>query len=178
MRAVIASLCFVAFAATAAAQTQQAPPQPPQVLDQVYSCANVTDDAQRLTCYDQAVGRLRQAQTSGEIVAVDRHQAETINREAFGFSLPSLPHLFSRGSDGAEVGHVDEVALEVTRIQRRPDGTALFTMSNGQVWAQIDSDSARNVREGGHVSIRRASMGSFLMHVDAGGAALRVRRVS
>src|SRR5512147_563616 len=159
MRAAIASLCFIAFAATAAAQPQQAPPQAPQALDQVYSCANVTDDAQRLACYDQAVGGLRQAQTSGDLVAVDRSQAETINREAFGFSLPSLPHLFSRGSDGAEVGHVDELALEVTRIQRRQDGSAVFTMSNGQVWQQIDDENARNVREGGQVSIRRASMG-------------------
>lgn len=177
MRVIIAGLCFIAFAGVAAAQTQ-APPQPPEALNQVYTCSNITDDAQRLACYDQAVGHLRQAQSNGDLVAVDRGQAETINREAFGFSLPSLPHLFSRGSDGEEVGHVEALELEVARVSPRGDGTATFTMTNGQVWAQIDNENARNVRVGGHVTVRRASMGSFLMHVDAGGPALRVRRAS
>lgn len=178
MRAVLASLCFIVCAGAAAAQTPSAAPNaPPEALNQVYSCANITDDAQRLACYDQAVGRLRQAQTSGDLVAVDRHQAETINREAFGFSLPSLPHLFSRG-DGQAIGAVEEVELEVARVQQRGDGSAVFTMTNGQVWQQIDNENGRNVRVGGHVRVRSASMGSFLMHVDAGGPALRVRRVS
>jgi len=49
-------------------------------------------------------------------------------------------------------------------------------MSNGQVWVQIDDENARNAREGGAVTIRRASMGSYLMSVEAGGPAIRVRR--
>ena len=59
---------------------------------------------------------------------------------------------------------------------RRRDGTASFTMTNGQVWSQIDNESPRNARAGGQVTIRRASMGSYLMSVEAGGPALRVRR--
>lgn len=174
MRVVIASLCFFAIAGAASAQEQ---PAQPQVLDQVYACAQIQDQAQRLACYDGAVGRLREAQRTGDLVAVDRGQAETIQREGFGFSLPSLPRLFGRTERG-ELQQVEEVSAAITRVQRRGDGTVSFTLDNGQTWTQIDNESGRNVRDGGRVTIRRASFGSFLMHVDAGGPALRVRRVS
>lgn len=174
MRVAIASLCFFAIAGAATAQEQ---PQQPQALTQVYACAEIQGQAERLACYDAAVGRLQQAQRTGDLVAVDRGQAETLQREGFGFSLPSLPRLFG-GTQGGELNQVEEVSSEVTRVQRRGDGTAVFTLANGQVWSQIDNENARNVRDGGAVTIRRATFGSFLMHVEAGGPALRVRRVS
>lgn len=173
MRIVLASLCFVALTASAAAQETD---PTPEVLDQVYACANIADEAQRLSCYDQAVGRLREAQTSGNLVAVDREQAREIERDAFGFSLPSLPRIFGRdrNEDGAE--QVAAMQLQIASVVRRRNGPAVFTMSNGQVWVQIDDENARNAREGGAVTIRRASMGSYLMSVEAGGPAIRVRR--
>jgi len=174
MRVVLASLCFVAIAAGAA--SAQEPPGNPAVLDQVYACSSIAEQAARLACYDGAVGRLREAQSSGNLVAVDRQQAETVEREAFGFSLPSLPRLFGNRGDGAASPEIAEMALEIDRVSRRNDGTATFYMTNGQVWTQIDNENARNVRPGGQVTVRRATLGSFLMSVEAGGPALRVRR--
>jgi len=187
MRIVLASLCFVAFAVgPAAAQPQQ--PQPnPGVLDQVYACASINDEAQRLACYDGAVGRMREAQTSGNLVAVDRQQAEELDRDAFGFHLPSLSRLFGGGggasasTDSAsaerpQFERVDRMQLEIARISMRRDGTAIFTMTNGQVWSQIDNENPRMARVGGQVTIRRGTMSSYLMSIEAGGPALRVRR--
>ncbi len=176
MRVILASLCFVALAAPALAQEQA--PATPGVLDQVYACATVTDEAARLTCYDNAVGRLREAQSSGNLVAVDRQQAQEIQRDAFGFSLPSLPRLFGGRGDNQQtaIEEVAEMRLEVASVTSRRNMPSVFTMTNGQVWVQIDDENARNVRQGGAVTVRRASMGSFLMSVDAGGPAIRVRR--
>lgn len=147
----------------------------PAALDQVYQCASVTDEAQRLACYDTAVGRLRQAQTSGDLVAVDRAQAQEVEREAFGFSLPSLPRIFgNRGEDGG-APEFAEMQLTIDRVVVRRDGTATFYMTNGQVWNQIDNENPRNARAGGEVTIRRAALGSYLMSL-RNGPALRVRR--
>ena len=166
---------FVVFALFAAAAAAQTPPlQRAGALDQVFACAAVTGETERLACYDQAVGRLRQAETSGEVVTVDRAQAEEIERDAFGFSLPSLPRLFGR-ERGAEPAFT-ELRLEIARVESRPNLPARFTMSNGQVWTQIGTEAVRNVRPGGAVTVRRAALGSFLMSVEAGGAAIRVRR--
>ena len=177
MRLAIASLMFVGFAAVGSAQQppQNAPPSNPDVLEHVYACATITDEHQRLACYDAAVGNLHEAQNRGDVVAVDRQQVERVNREAFGFSLPSLPHIFGR-SGGHAPDAMEAQDMTIASVQRLSTGRAIFTMSNGQVWTQIDDESSRNVRQGGDVTIHTAIMGSFLMSVKAGGPSIRVRR--
>jgi hypothetical protein len=181
MRIVLASLCFIAIAAPASAQEQ--PPGTPSVLDQVYACANIADETQRLACYDGAVGRLREAQSSGNLVAVDRGQAQEMEREAFGFSLPSLSRIFGGGGGNRDSAsapafeQIDEIRMQIASVVHRRNRPSTFTMTNGQVWVQIDDEVARNVRNGGNVTVRRASFNSYLMSVEAGGPAIRVRRV-
>lgn len=177
MRIAFACLCLAAIAA-APALAQEEPRS--GVLDAVYACAGISEESARLACYDAAVGRMRAAQDSGTLVAVDRQQVAEIEREGFGFSLPSLSNLFrgrSGATEAAPIEQISELELEIARVTMRRDGTALITMTNGQVWSQIDNESPRNLRAGGSVTIRRATMGSFLMSVAAGGPALRVRRV-
>ena len=170
MRFVVLGVCLAAFAGAAAAQT--APPAPP-VLDQVYACAQVSGETERLSCYDAAVGRLRQAQQSGDIVAVDREQAATIRRESFGFSLPSLPRMF--GETEADEANASMQA-SVERISANGEGRGVFRLSNGQTWVQIDSARVRGIREGTNVTVRNAALGSFMMVPDGVNASVRVRR--
>ncbi len=181
MRLVFAGLLIAALALPAAAQTSetQRSPTNPAVLDEVYACAQIGDEHQRLECYDHAVGRLREAQTRGDVVAVDRQQADRVNREAFGFSLPSLGNLFGGVSSRSRgiTEDVAEISGRIAGVSQDRGGHATFTLDNGQQWEQIDDENPRNARSGGEVRIRRAAMGSFLMHVEAGGPALRVRRV-
>lgn len=173
MRVVLISLCFVALAVSAQAQERD---QTPQVLDQVYACANVSGEAERLACYDAAVGRLREAQNTGNLVAVDRQQAQQIEREAFGFSLPNLPRIFGRGGDGA-AEELAELQMTIARVEQpRGGGAARIVMTNGQVWTQSDGATARGFREGRNVTVRNAALGTFLMSVEGGGAPIRVRR--
>lgn len=183
MRIVLASLAFIALAGSVAAQEQAAPT--PNVLDQVYGCRAITDEAQRLACYDGAVGRLQEAQNTGNLVAVDRGQAQEMDRDAFGFSLPSLSRIFGGGGGGGNNNasastprfeRVDNIQMQIASVTHRRNMPSTFRMTNGQVWVQIDDEVARNVREGGSVTIERASMGSYLMRVEAGGPAIRVRR--
>ncbi|MBI3437074.1 MAG: hypothetical protein HY054_00165 [Proteobacteria bacterium] len=181
MRLVFAGLLIIALASPAAAQ-RPAPQQSqgsPAAIDEVYACSQIADEHQRLQCYDNAVGRMHEAQNRGDLVAVDRQQAERVNREAFGFSLPSLGNLLAGiGSHSrTQTEDIAEISAHVTRVSMERSGRATFTLDNGQQWEQIDDENTRNVRSGGDVRIRRAMMGSFLMHVEAGGPALRVRRV-
>lgn len=181
MRIVLASMAFIAFAGPVAAQERT--PASPNVLNQVYACRDIADEAQRLACYDGAVGRLQEAQNSGGLVAVDRQQAQEMDRESFGFHLPSLSNIFGGGSDNQSAAstprfeRVDDVQMEIASVTHQRNGPSTFRMTNGQTWVQIDDEVARNVRQGGSVTIRRASLSSYLMSVAAGGPAIRVRRV-
>lgn len=164
---------LILFASPAAAQSDSAQPPRPEALAGVYACAEIQDDAQRLACYDASVGRMRQAETEGQFVAVDRQQAESMRRESFGFSLPSITNVFRGGGDGEEL---DRVELQVDRILTRADGRRIFVMADGQRWVQVLAERASNVRAGDRVTVRRAALGSFMLVSERGGSAHRVRR--
>lgn len=170
---VVALALALSLSSPAAAQT--AGETTPESLSAAYRCAEIAEDAARLACYDQAINRLRQAESQGQIVAVDRAQAETIERDAFGFHLPSLSTLIPRFSGGE--ADIETVDMQVARVVELASGRHRFVMSNGQVWTQVDPQSVRNVRPGDNISVRRAALGSFMLSPQHG-AAHRVRRES
>lgn len=180
MRAVCISLVLAcSLAGTAAAQPAPSP-QSPEALAKVYACANITESEARLACFDAAVSGLRTAENTGEFAAVDANRVREIQRESFGFTLPSLPRLGLPGTRRADGTVVDEApatqAMKITRIGRL-DGNQTFVMDNGQVWAVVVTQENRNARPGATVTVRKASLGSYLLSAEGGGPALRVRRV-
>lgn len=172
-------LCAAAVVAVwAGVARAQTPPETPESLRQVYACADISEDAARLACFDQSIGRLRAAESAGQVVAVDRTQMQSIERDAFGFSLPSIANILTRrGNDDAnsESAAVERIEMEVARVSSRLDGRHSFVMTNGQVWTQVQPDSASNVRPGDSIAIRRAALGSYMLSPERG-AAHRVRR--
>ena len=135
-------------------------------------CKSKTDDAERLACYDAAVGAFAGAEQKGDIVVVDREQAKAVRRQAFGFTLPSLA-MFERGEKPEEL---NEVSLGVERAYRSGEGKWTFELEGGAVWTQNDSETLfREPKKGSKVEIRKASMGGYFMNVD-GQRAIRARR--
>ena len=103
-------------------------------LQAVFECRKIVEDAARLACFEQTVGRLQSAFAAREVVVVDREQARRARREAFGFSLPSL-NIFDRVRGGEEM---DEITLPVESANR-DGGLWTVRMQNGQVWRQTQS---------------------------------------
>ena len=182
MRPLFMSVVTVlAFAGTAAAQqTAPSPRSSPEVLAKVYACAALTEPQARLACFDAEVAGLKSAEAEGQFAAVDATRARQIQRESFGFSLPSLPQLglptFRRSTESsAQEDSFESQSMKIARLGRF-DGRSSFVMDNGQVWVVIETEDNRLARPGADVTIRKAALGSFLMSVQAGGRALRVRR--
>jgi hypothetical protein len=180
MRLLFTLLAAAAVVVGTAAAQPTTPRAPPEVLAKVYACAAITDPQARLACFDAEVAALKSAESEGQFAAVDATRARQIQRESFGFNLPSLPQLglptFRRSSDGTPVeDSIDAQAMKIARLSRF-DGRDAFVMDNGQIWVAISSDENRNAKAGAEVTIRKAALGSYLMSVEAGGRALRVRR--
>lgn len=134
----------------------------------IAACRDLAATEQRLACYDA----LPVGDASAASVTIDRQGVETLERDAFGFTLPSLSRLFP--ALGGE--SVSRVELTIDRVVDRGDGSHLFLMSNGQRWLQIEAMPANNVRAGDAVEIRRGALGSFVLVSPRGGAPHRVRR--
>ena len=146
----------------------------PVGTDAVYACASVDEDAERLACYDAAVGRLKEAEEAGEITTVTREQVEEVQRDSFGFSIPSLPSIAMPRLGGGDAEEIEEVTYAVTDLDRNGYGKVTVTLENGQVWRPTDSE--RTPLSADEALIKRAAFGSFMMKLD-GGRAFRVERV-
>lgn len=169
--AALAALTLIAGADQASAQASK--DARAQVFQGLMDCKGKSDPAERLACYDAAVGAMDVAEKKGDIVVVDREQAKAVRRQAFGFSLPSLA-MFEKGESPEEL---DQVALKAERVYRGGDGKWVFELEGGAVWAQTDTEALfREPKAGSKVEIRKASMGSYFMNVD-GQRAVRARRV-
>jgi hypothetical protein len=86
-------------------------------LDSVFECAAIEAEMDRLACYDTAVGRLKTANDSGDLVTITRQQVEDVEKDAFGFSLSSLPRLFSRAQSQITGGETDDLTDPVNSGQ-------------------------------------------------------------
>lgn len=169
---VAVAAAFVAFGPARAAAQPETPNASPEAIARVYACADIQDDQQRLACFDAATAALREAERTGDLVALDQTQVRTMRQGAFGFSLPNLDNLFARSPDAEEM---DSVQLQVERVASRGHLYA-FIMTDGQVWVQTEAQRANNVREGDTVTIRRGVLGSFFLVSQRGGSDHRVRR--
>ena len=89
-----ASLRLVILSATAAAAlaAPSAFAQNQDPINDVIACQQIADQAARLACFDAAAARLSDERDNG-LVAIYRQDVEAVERDSFGFDLPSMPRL-------------------------------------------------------------------------------------
>jgi hypothetical protein len=143
-----------------------------KTLTAVVDCRKIADSAERLACYDKAVGELDVAEKDKKVVVVDREQVQEARRSVFGLSLPRI-RLFAGGAEE----EVNEIESTVKTIDRNGAGRVFFTLEDGARWVQTDDRTVVGVRPGTKVTLSRAAMGSFFAKF-RGGIAVRVARVN
>ena len=166
-----AGLAVAGVAGPASARPKPAPaPTNAPVVQAVVDCRKIDDATQRLACYDAAVAALNTAQSSGDLVTLDRKQRQAVRKQAFGFTLPSLS-MFDTGEKS--VDRIDDTIASAHQIGQ---GRWVFQMQDGAVWRQIDDEFlSRNPHPGSAVVISRAALGSYMLSVD-GQPGVRVHR--
>lgn len=143
-------------------------------------CAKVGDDAARLACYDRifrGAGASRDATSTATASAVAAGAAApgaTVSNTKDDFGLTEAAKR-ARDPEKAKVEMPDSVTDKVASVGHKLTGEMVVTLANGQVWVQIESDSRARVGVGQTVTIRKASLGSYLM-VGPDKIATRVRR--
>lgn len=143
-------------------------------LKQLSDCRGVSDEAQRLACYDEAAAAVDAAEASGELVVMDRGQVREAKRSLFGFDTSAL-NIFDRGG-GEQRVVVENVTLTVERAYRGEGGKWVLVMTDGQVWRQIDNSGPyAPPKQGSEAKIRKAALGSYFLNID-GQTAIRARR--
>jgi hypothetical protein len=169
MKLLIVAMLAVPLAVSAADKPKAAPPA---TIKALFDCRAIVADADRLACYDKAVGAVNTAEKAGEVIIVDRQEARAARRQAFGLDLSALS-ILDRSEEKTEV---DRVIGEAVSARQGPDGRWTVVLADGAVWKQTDDQPmSKNPKKGSKVEVRKASMGSYFMNID-GQRAVRARR--
>jgi hypothetical protein len=137
----------------------------------VLDCRATKDNDARLACYDAAAAKMGEAERRGDIVVIDRSQAAAAHKQAFGLPLPSLDFV-TRALKPEEVDQIEGV---VASAHADVNGRWTLALEGGAVWRQVSGDLSRPPKAGSKVSIRKGTLGSFLMNID-GQPSIKVHR--
>ena len=141
------------------------------------ACQAKTDPAERLACYDAAVGAMVSASAGGEVRVVDREAVRETRRKLFGFTLPDLG-IFGK-SDKEDPEQAEEfTTLQTTIASVRPiKGSLIMVTAEGAEW-QLDELPNRLMRPkpGDTLEIRKGALSSYVLRID-GQKGVKGRRV-
>jgi len=150
------TLAIVAYNSTPSLAAEQVSP-----LSAIYACTSISDATDRLACFDKNVPVLKVKEDKKEIIAIDAEGVKAIERDSFGFSLPSLPKLglFTPDSKNPEKG---AKFFKVKSMSKHRNGVTL-TMENGHIWRQINGDLGYIPKGELTAKIKPASLNTFFI---------------
>ena len=144
-----------------------------RTAEAMLACADESDDAQRLRCFDAVVANMRKAPPPAATVAAapaaaPQPAAPTVTPEQkFGARGEIKP---DRHED------LSELNATVTALGAKPHGELIVTLDNAQVWAEIAANSRVKLKVGDTVKIERGALGSFSL-IAPNGRSSKVSRI-
>jgi hypothetical protein len=130
------------------------------IEDKLRACANETDDAARLACFDKAT---KPAKPPAPVAA---EAAPT----------PAVDPVADFGNDAKKEDEITEISATVVEVRKRTRGQYVVTLDNGQVWTEKDAEPYLRIKVGDTIRIKRVAMGGYRL-VGRGNRATAVVRV-
>jgi hypothetical protein len=174
---------FAALALAAASRSFAA--EPPAVsLDRMLACAEITAATARLECFDRSVAATRAPDTrAAPAPAVVPAPAPVQVPSRVEASPPPPPQASSPAEEKTKGNEQPEatgtVHARITETRKASGGLYLIMLDNGQTWRHEQGSMEPYLKVGEAVTIRRATLGSYRLTLDAGKASnwVRVSRI-
>ena len=150
-------------------------------------CSSITNTAERLACYDKLAGRAPAKSPPSSPAAAAPAAAPVSAAPAASAPVPAgasnandfgLSKVQKERADGAASSppaQIKSIIVRVTGFRKGPSGRPRVLFDNGQTW-EYEEDGDYLLAIGDSVTIRRASLGSFLL-VTPSKLVHRVRRI-
>lgn len=140
-------------------------------------CVGIDDDRARLACYDEAFGRVTPQGTTTHAATTATTSAPAAASTA-GVPARAEKEFGLSAEQRAVHKEPSELVATVTNVQAHSHiGRWIVTLDNGQVWEQRETTATtRRPRPGDHVTISKASLGSYLLSAPGRGSS-RVKRI-
>ncbi len=147
-------------------------------LEEIAKCAAITESAERLTCYDAAAPRVKNALTPPAPQAQEKSLLEW-----FGLSRPAKPAQKPEqfGKPAPEPEGLNEITATVVEFAKTARGKAIFILDNGQIWRQLDADSTELPYPPAgakmKVTIETGWLGSYNLTIEGRNGLIKVSRM-
>ncbi len=165
---------------------------PAQDANGLTQCSSISNTAERLACYDRLAGRASAkappsspaaaASTAAPVSAAPVSAAPAAAKPvpaagptANDFGLSTVQKERATGAAASSPAEIKSITARVTGFRQGPDGRPRVLLDNGQTW-EYEEDGDYLLAVGDPVTIRRASLGSFLL-VTPAKIVHRVRRI-
>ncbi|GGI88059.1 hypothetical protein [Shewanella gelidii] len=154
-------------------------------------CRGLTQDSQRLACYDQLAKRFQSSTATTTIAPVVAAKPAvkapvptppvsapvTKTAQAAKSQPTAEQQVEDFGIRYKEIeDEVTKIYLDVVKVKKDPRGLLKITFSNGQLWKQAEAKRFK-LKAGDKAFIEKASLGSFLLGTDKRNATIRVKRL-
>lgn len=135
--------------------------------DDLASCRTIAAAEQRLACYDNIANQQDTPQSSAtrDNTATSGSVFSNPFKEIFGFEEKEIAKQIP-----------DRIDVEVSAISQGY-GKLQITLSNGQVWRQLDNKHFAYSEDNGQAYIQRGALGSFLFSQEGTKKRIRVKRI-
>lgn len=171
----VIGISLVVFTAPAAAFAKDDTPKRSALLDELIECRTLTDDAAKLLCYDDTVGRIDIAQKNNELIVADKEDIKEARKGLFGFSLPKI-RLFG-GSGDNDADDIKEIEGVVSSARQIGYGTWILNLEDGSKWQQSDSRKlVLSPKAGSKIRIKKGAITNYWANID-GQRAIGVKRI-
>jgi hypothetical protein len=156
-------------------------------------CSSIANTAERLACYDRLAGRASAKAPPSSPAAAAPAAAPVVSAAPVGAAPPAAAPVPARASTANDFGlskvqkeradgaassspaEIKSITARVTGFRKGPSGRPRVLFDNGQTW-EYEEDGDYLLAVGDPVTIRRASLGSFLL-VTPSKLVHRVRRI-
>jgi hypothetical protein len=150
-------------------------------LAEVAKCAEVTDSADRLKCFDRAATLAKTALTpSSQATAETRSFLDW-----FGFSKPPTPPQtpaeYGKTAPPPNPEGITGITANVLEYAKTSRGLSVFILENGQIWRQLEGDTSvvRDPVPGApmKVTIENGFLGSYNLTIEGRNGLIKVTRL-
>jgi hypothetical protein len=139
----------------------------------IESCTKLSDDKERLACFDKEVAAQIARESHGAAGAASVTPATSTPTASGAAKPPKLTEEQKMGFGAEKVQKLEAPAdapaplktltTTIQAIATNANGRQVFTLENGQVWRQVELDPKFTVHPGDTVKIEHGALGSFWM---------------
>jgi len=134
-----------------------------EIPENVARCAAVTDNLERLTCYDRVIPPRRDQSGGANPSSGKLPPPATTESSEDDFGLNDTV-LKNRSNDGVPAKRsIERIAAHVTKIYETSQGETLIELDNGQVWRQTERRIGPIAEPGEEVTISRGALSSYFI---------------